>query len=279
MNSGRDDEQQRRIRDAEQAWHDQLYKTHAAIAYPESAEEFRRLYIKQHLTGFCDGGLSWWADARQEMLSQLGDLRGKRVLDYACGFGTLGMYLSLGGAGVWGFDLSHHAVETANRAAERYGLSAQFAQMDAANLAYPDGFFDLVVGFGVLHHVIKYPQAGPQLHRVLKPDGMGIFHETLWDNPCINFARRFTTVHSDAGDAALTERAVRSFGSDFRDIKLEKRHLLYMLKRLARLPLYDPAAPAKARPFWRVVKTLDSQLLRIGQLQRYCGEVIVFLQK
>ena len=279
MSLQQEDELQRRTRDAEHAWHDKLYGAHAATAYPASAQEFRRLFINQHLTPFCDGGWSWWADAQREMIDELGDLRGRRVLDYGCGFGNLGIYLSLCGADVWGFDISHPAIETANRAALRYGLSAQFAQMDAASLTYRNESFDLVVGFGVLHHVIKYPGSARELYRVLKPGGAGVFEETLWDNPFINFARRFTTVDSDAGDAALTERELRSFGSDFRKIRLEKRHLLYMLKRLAPLPIHDPAAVVQARPFWRAVKTLDRQLLRLGALQRFCGEVIVFLQK
>jgi len=108
---------------------------------------------------------------------------------------------------------------------------------------------------------------------------VGVFHETLWDNPFINVARRFTTVDSDAGDALLTDLAIRSFAVDFREIKLEKRHLLYMLKRLAALPPHNLAAPPKPRLLWRAVKTLDRQLLRLRPLHRYCGEVIVFLQK
>jgi 2-polyprenyl-3-methyl-5-hydroxy-6-metoxy-1,4-benzoquinol methylase len=278
MSSAQDDKLEHQTREAERTWHDKLYKANAAIAYPESAEAFRDLYVKQHLTPFCDGGWSWWADARREMIDMLGDVRGKRVLDYGCGFGTLGMYLGLCGANVWGFDLSQSAVETANRAALRYRLPAQFAQMDASELSYSDGFFDLAVGFGVLHHVIKYPRTGNQLARVVKPGGAGVFHETLWDNPLINLARRFTSVDSDAGDALLTVRAIRSFGSNFRDVHMEKRHLFYMLKRLAALPAHDPMAPAKPRPFWRAIKGMDHQVLRIGVLDRYCGEVIVFLQ-
>jgi hypothetical protein len=52
-----------------------------------------------------------------------------------------------------------------------------------------------------------------------------------------------------------------------------------MLKRFAPLPAQDPTAPLHPRPFWRAVKTIDQQLLRMGPLRRYCGEVIVRLQK
>lgn len=266
------------VKEAERVWHDAHFKAHALTAYPETLEDFRKLFDRVELTPFCEGGWNWWADLRREALDSIGDVRGLRVLDYGCGFGRLGMYLSLCGAIVSGFDLSGTAVETANQSARRYGLSARFEQMDAEKLGYADGSFDLVVGFGVLHHVIKYERAGSELFRVLAPSGRGVFHETLWDNPFINFARRFTSVHADAGDAHLTEQNIREFSRDFNQVRLEKRHLLYMLKRLAKLPQGDLSAPVEPRPFWRRVKSLDRQILRLPPLRKYCGEVIVYLR-
>jgi 2-polyprenyl-3-methyl-5-hydroxy-6-metoxy-1,4-benzoquinol methylase len=266
------------VKEAEREWHDVYYKTHALEAYPETPEEFMRQFQRVELTPFCEGGWSWWADPRKEALETVGDVRGLRVLDYGCGFGRLGMYLALCGAQVWGFDLSGEAVITANQVARRYGLSAQFEQMDAEDLRYADRSFDLVIGFGVLHHVIKYPRAGSQLFRVLAPGGRAVFHETLWDNPLINFARRFTSEHADAGDAHLTDKYIREFCRDFSQVRLEKRHLLYMLKRLAKLPYSELGAPINPRPFWRAVKLLDTQILRFPPLRRYCGEVIIYLR-
>lgn len=267
------------VKQAEREWHEAVYATHALSAFPDTAEEFANVFRKNQLIPFCDGGWSWWADARQETLQAIGNVRGLRVLDYGCGYGGLGIYLSLSGALVWGFDLSRTAIETANNAAQRYGLPAQFEQMDAEDLRYAHDCFDLVIGFGVLHHVIKYPRAGSELLRVLKPRGRAVFHETLWDNPIINLARRFTTEPSQAGDAHLTEPDIQRFGQGFRQVRLEKRHLLYMLKRLAKLPRPDWNASLEPRPFWRVLKALDSRILRFHPLQRYCGEVIVLFQK
>jgi len=268
-----------RLKDAERAWHDASYRAHAAYAYPETVEDFRRIFFKLHIAPFCEGGWGWWGDARQEMLDIIGDVRGLQVLDYGCGYGALGMYLSLCGAEVWGFDFSQPAIATADQAAKRYGLSAQFALMDATELTYPTDTFDLVVGFGILHHVIKYPQAGAELFRVLKPAGRAVFHETLWDNPLINLARRLTTEHSDAGDAELTESAVREFCREFSSLRFEKRHLFYMLKRLAKLPAQEWNGQLKPRPFWRSVKAMDERILRLTPLRRYCGEVIVIAVK
>jgi len=266
------------VKEAEREWHDAYYKANALGAYPPTPEEFRRQFQRVELTPFCEGGWSWWADPRREALDTVGDVRGLRVLDYGCGFGRLGMYLALCGAQVWGFDLSGLAIETANEVVCRYGLSAQFEQMDAEELRYADDSFDLAIGFGVLHHVIKYPSAGSQLSRVLSPGGRAVFHETLWDNPLINLVRRFTGEHADAGDAHLTDKNIREFFWDFSQLRLEKRHLLYMLKRLAKLPQPDLNAPPTPRPFWRLVKSMDRQILRFPPLRRYCGEVIIYVR-
>jgi 2-polyprenyl-3-methyl-5-hydroxy-6-metoxy-1,4-benzoquinol methylase len=267
------------VKHAERDWHDAHYDAHSAYAYPEALGDFVDIFVKGQISRFCDGGWSWWGDARREAIEIIGDVRDLRVLDYGCGYGNLGLYLSQNGARVWGFDLSQPAIETANTAARRYGLPAEFAQMDADALTYPDNFFDLVIGFGVLHHVIKYPLADKHLFRVLKPSGRAVFHETLWDNPLINFARRFTAEHSDAGDAPLTEREIYRFCRGFGHVQLEKRHLLYMCKRLGKLPHMDRFANLMPRPLWKAVRAVDAQILRIKPLTRYCGEVIVYLQK
>jgi 2-polyprenyl-3-methyl-5-hydroxy-6-metoxy-1,4-benzoquinol methylase len=267
------------VREAERQWHDAYYRSHENVAYPQTAEEFRKIFTRIELTPFCEGGWNWWADPRKEAMDAVGDVRGLRVLDYGCGFGKLGMHLALCGAQVWGFDFSREATDIATTVAKRYGLSAQFEQMDAEELTYPENFFDLVIGFGVLHHVVKYPRAGPHLYRVLKPGGKAVFHETLWDNPLINLARRFTSEEAEAGDAHLQERNIRDFCREFRQVTLEKRHLFYMLKRLAKVPQQSLEAPLKPRPFWRLVKSVDNQILRFRPLRRYCGEVIVFLKK
>jgi 2-polyprenyl-3-methyl-5-hydroxy-6-metoxy-1,4-benzoquinol methylase len=267
------------VKDAERAWHDAHYDAHAAYAYPESVDDFLWVFVKGQISRFSDGGWSWWGDARREAIEALGDVRGLRVLDYGCGYGGLGLYLAYRGARVWGFDLSPSAIETANRAAQQYRLPAEFAQMDAAALTYPDECFDLVVGFGVLHHVIKYPNADLHLHRILKPNGRAVFHETLWDNPLLNFARRFTSEHSDAGDAQLTQRAIRGFCRKFGTVRLEKRHLFYMLKRLGKLPVAGWNSELQPRPLWRFVKAVDDGILSVRPLRYFCGEVVIFLQK
>jgi len=266
------------IKAAEQAWHDNWYQENAQREFPDSSEDFREHFRRVQLEAFCDGGWAYWGDARAEMLRMLGDVRGLMVLDYGCGCGQLGIYLAMLGAQVCGFDLSSRGIEIAKWAAGKYRLECSFRAMDAEQLDYPMQRFDLVVGFGVLHHVVKYPQCASQLAQVLKPGGRAVFHETLWDNPLINLVRRWTTAEDDAGDAHLTDVAIREFGRLCTRTEIHKRHILYMLKRLARLPARDLSQPLTPRPLWRTIKKLDQGLVRLG-LSKFCGEAIVVYTK
>ena len=263
---------------AEQSWHDNWYRENAKKEFPESAADFREFLRRVQLVPFSDCGWAYWGDARTEMLRMWGDVSGLSVLDYGCGSGQLGIYLAMLGAKVNGFDLSQQGIDVANWAASRYGLVCSFKALDAEELDYPDQCFDLVVGFGVLHHVIKYSRSAYHLARVLKPGGRAVFHETLWDNPLINFVRRWTTEDSDAGDAHLTERSIRQFGELCARTEVHKRHIFYMLKRLVSPPQRDLSQPLRSRPFWKVIKTVDRGLIHLG-LSRFCGEAIVVYTK
>lgn len=262
----------------EQAWHDAQYEKNAAEEFPLNPDDFRKHFARVQLEPFCNGGWSYWGDARNEIMRMVGNVNGLRVLDYGCGTGQLGIYLAMLGAEISGFDLSPKGVEAANWAAHRYGLNCSFQTMDAEDLDYPDRYFDLVIGFGVLHHVIKYPRSALQLHRILKPQGRAVFHETLWDNPLINFVRNWTMAEDEAGDAHLTESGIRQFGASFSAVEIHKRNILYMLKRLARLPEWNISGPLRPRPFWKAVKKFDQLLIMLG-CSRLCGEGIVLYQK
>ena len=261
------------VKAAERAWHDDWYSAHARQDFPDNPAGFMEYFRRVHLSNFCDGGWSYWADARKEIFAMLGDVRHLRILDYGCGHGQLGIFLALQGAQVSGFDLSAKGIEIANWAAGMYGLPCAFDAMDAENLTYPDATFDLVIGFGVVHHVIKYPRSAEHLRRVLKPGGKAIFHETLWSNPAIRFARRFTSAEQSAGDAPITPSSIRNFFSGFSRLDLMPRHCLYMLKRCASLPDRNLQDPLRPRPFWKMVKAADSVVAPL--MPAMCGEVII----
>jgi 2-polyprenyl-3-methyl-5-hydroxy-6-metoxy-1,4-benzoquinol methylase len=118
----------------------------------------------------------------------VGDLRGKRVLEYGCGLGEATVLLARSGARVSAFDLSPSSVEVTRRRAETNGLEVDLAVAAGEDLPYADETFDVVVGVAILHH-LDVERAGRELHRVLKPDGKAAFVEPMAMNPVLNFVR------------------------------------------------------------------------------------------
>ena len=78
----------------------------------------------------------------------LGDLRGKRVLEYGCGLGRLTVVLARSGARVTAFDLSAASIEATRERLEYNGLVDQVELVVASgeHLPFPDASFDLVIG-------------------------------------------------------------------------------------------------------------------------------------
>jgi ubiquinone/menaquinone biosynthesis C-methylase UbiE len=75
-----------------------------------------------------------------------------------------------------GIDLDPKMVERARR--RQKGLSnARFLQGDAAKLPLTEKSFDLVVDFGIIHHVPNWRDALAEIQRILKPDAEFFFEE------------------------------------------------------------------------------------------------------
>jgi len=117
---------------------------------------------------------------------------GAMVLDYGCGNGgNVERLARMKPAHVAGIDISPVAVAHARQRAERQRLPSEFSVMDAENLTFPDGTFDVVLGGAILHH-LDLQKALSTMRRVLKPEGSAIFIEPLGHNPVINLYRQRT---------------------------------------------------------------------------------------
>ncbi|MFC1705692.1 class I SAM-dependent methyltransferase [Planctomycetota bacterium] len=96
---------------------------------------------------------------------------GGRLLEIGCGMGTDLLQLGRMGLDVTGVDLTESGIELAKRRFGLYGLKADLRVADAEDLPFPDGAFDAVYSFGVLHHTPDTKRSIREVHRVLKPQG------------------------------------------------------------------------------------------------------------
>jgi SAM-dependent methyltransferase len=96
---------------------------------------------------------------------------GKRVLEIGCGAGAATGLLAKAGAMVTAVDLAESAVQLTARNCEAQGLRVDLRQMDAEHLTFPDGSFDYVFAWGVLHHTADTEAAYREVARVLRVGG------------------------------------------------------------------------------------------------------------
>ena len=109
------------------------------------------------------------------------------VLDYCCGNGDESLYLAREGAKkVTGIDISPVSIANCSTRAREAKLDdrVDFRVMDAEALEFPDDTFDLIMEYGVLHH-LELDRAMAELARVVKPGGAVVCTETLAHNPLI----------------------------------------------------------------------------------------------
>lgn len=139
------------------------------------------------------------------------DLRGRTILDYGCGRGEMSMkYLRHGADKVAAIDISEVYVEDLRQQAKAAGIApgrCDFRAMDAHQLDFPDQSFDLVVGYGILHH-LDPEVAFAEIHRVLKPNGRVLLQEPLADNPLLKIFRSKTPDARTEDEAPFTQAQV-----------------------------------------------------------------------
>jgi len=96
-------------------------------------------------------------------------VKGKSVLDVACGVGIGTHYLSMAGAkSCMGMDIDGPTVEDARTTYK----GCRFEQCDATDLSVADSSVDVVVSFETIEHLAHQRKFLSECYRVLKPAGM-----------------------------------------------------------------------------------------------------------
>jgi len=90
-------------------------------------------------------------------------------------------------------NISPSEINLAKKEASKLGTryKPQWLEMDAHELQFDDEYFDVILGFGMLHH-LDLDIALSEIKRVLGPDGVAFFREPLDINPILSLGRLFT---------------------------------------------------------------------------------------
>ncbi|MEO1240967.1 MAG: methyltransferase domain-containing protein [Pseudomonadota bacterium] len=121
-------------------------------------------------------------------------------------------------------NISQAELDLGQKKAHARGLDIDFHLMDAHKLAFDDNSFDVVFGFGILHH-LDYATALDEIRRVLRPGGRMIFNEPLDMNPVGVLVRKATPKARTPDEAPIKRQHLRLFEERF-DVALHPQQFL-----------------------------------------------------
>ena len=112
-----------------------------------------------------------------------------RLLDVGCGSGFYLPLLSRFAAEIVAFDFSPEMIAGAQELIDASGITnVRLFVGDAEQVDLPDGTFDCVLCFDVLHHIPALPRALAEMHRLLRPGGRLVAIEPNVLNPAVFLA-------------------------------------------------------------------------------------------
>lgn len=203
--------------------------------------------------------------------AKLGDLRGRRALDYGCGHGMAAIVLARAGAEVSAFDLSPGYVAEVRERARANRVRIECAVANGEELPFPAESFDAIWGNAILHH-LDLARAGKELVRVMKPGAVAIFCEPWGGNPLLAFARRrvsYPGKQRTPDERPLKRGDLAPLRAIFPVVELEGFQLFAMLRRVWKNPRLSP-----------VLDGIDSQLLHwFPPLEDWCRYMVITLRK
>lgn len=214
----------------------------------------------------------------RHVVSKLGDIKGKRVVECGCGTGQLLATIAMSGAECFGFDISDGMVELAKRTLTKAGVSDRVTveSMKLEHTTYANDRFDLVVGVAVLHHT-DLVETREEIRRILKPGGRGLFFEPMRGNPVIALFRSLTPSIRTPTEVPFSVRDIAFFMEPFA-VRTSQELYLTGLLSLAVLAL------TKSRRLFRLIASvtdpIDRTLLAaIPYTRRLCGFTVLEVVK
>ena len=224
------------------------------------------------------------------ILSRIGNVRGKYILDLGCGAGENSVYFARRGARCVAADYSSGMVQTALRLAEDYNVSISGRIIDAMNIDVPADTFDIVYAANLLHHV-DAATCIKEVHRVLKPGGLACFWDPLRHNPLINVYRRVAKQVRTSDEQPLDIGIVRDFVTMFSKVEYDTFWLasLWIFIRFYFFERVDPnrerywkkiiAEEPRLRSMYIRLERIDHLIKKINYLKRFSWNIALVAEK
>lgn len=225
------------------------------------------------------------------ILSVLGDLSGKTLLDVGCGLGESSVKFAELGAEVTSNDLSEEMLVLTSKLAEKRGLSVKTSHGPAETLDLPEASFDVVYAANVIHHLSDQDAFYAAILRLLKPGGLFISWDPVRYNPVINVYRRMAMDVRSEDEFPLGLADLKKARSYFGEVDV-RFFWLATLVLFLKYYLIDRVDPNKERywkriyeesaaslRWWRPFYWLDAVLTRLPGLRWLSWNMVMVAKK
>ncbi|HTP42999.1 MAG TPA: class I SAM-dependent methyltransferase [Candidatus Acidoferrum sp.] len=227
----------------------------------------------------------------QFILSRMGSVQGKKLLDIGAGLGESSVYFALQGARVTMTDISANMVETAKALGRKYGVELEGIVSSAEELNVPSGEYDIVYAANLIHHVPDRGKLFEQIKRALKPGGIFFAWDPLAYNPAINLYRRMATEVRTVDERPLTVGDLRLARRHFPGLK-HREFWIASLLLFVKYYLKDRIHPNQQRywkrilrenrgslGWWMPLRSLDEVLARVPGVRWLAWNMVMWGEK
>jgi len=129
---------------------------------------------------------------RAEKLLQFINVKEKQnFLEVGCGNGAVSKHMATKYLlNVTGIDIDPEQIQLAQESIDDMP-AIRFLAGDATDLPFQDNDFDIVLSFGVMHHISNWLEALKEIRRTLKPKGYFIYMDIIYSDLIAKFGRSF----------------------------------------------------------------------------------------
>jgi 2-polyprenyl-3-methyl-5-hydroxy-6-metoxy-1,4-benzoquinol methylase len=186
---------------------------------------------------------------REYASSLIGGLAGKKVLDYGAGDGWNTICLAKAKARVWAIDISEVGIDLTKRMAAANDVSDLVTAevQDCYKTRFETDAFDVIYGGGIIHH-LDISEAGKELSRILRPDGVAVFCEPIRESNITDYIKAVVLF--------ITRRKPQDVTADEDVLTLEKIRLLRRWFKVVKYRQFIVFSSATALVRLRIVKRL-----------------------
>jgi 2-polyprenyl-3-methyl-5-hydroxy-6-metoxy-1,4-benzoquinol methylase len=194
------------------------------------------------------------------ILRRMGDIKGKRILDFGCGLGEAAVYFALQGAKVTAADLSPEMTKKALELAAFHNVTIKTVTGNAESLILNGSQFDYIYASNLIHHLQDKQAFFDTVKRLLAPGGVFFSWDPLTYNPVVWIYRFIASGVRTKDEYPLSVQDLSLIKKNFPKVTFKYFWLSGLLIFLKYF-LVDALHPSKVR-YWKHVLKENSHTLK-----------------